>query len=226
MFRLMLVTDRRDTAQRDLVHVVRDAVEGGVDCVQVREKDLDDDALSRLVSRVIEAVRGRAAIVVNGRPAVSKALGVGVHLPEGDAMPDFLERATLRLQGSRLRGDVGAEALRVYTMGRTVWGRSVHSVVGAAFTAADGPDYLLLGTLYETASKPGLEGSGPALLREVVETVGTTPVLGIGGIDVSNAADVVRAGACGVAVRSALLRARDPARAAEALLEAMAAGDP
>ena len=204
MFRLMLVTDRNDTAGRDLVAIVRAAVEGGVDCVQVREKDLDDGVLTMLVERVLDAVARRAAVVVNGRPSVAGALGVGLHLAEGDPLP----------------GEGQAVERRLHPLGR-----SVHSVDGAVRVAGDRLDYLLLGTINATTSKPGLVGSGATLIRYVAEAVGPLPVMAIGGFDASNAGEAVLAGACGVAVRSALLRARDPARAAEGILRAMDEAD-
>ena len=191
----MLVTDRRDTDGRDLVTVVKAAVAGGVDAVQVREKDLSDDELLALVERVQGEVAGRGTVLVNGRPSVAVRLGVGLHLP----------------------GDARAPEGREWPL----WGRSVHSAREGLRRAREGPDYLLVGPVFPTDSKPGHLGGGLRLVEETVEAVAPCPVLGIGGIDAGNAAEVVRAGAAGVAVRGALLRAKDPEAAARSIRESL-----
>ena len=66
-----------------------------------------------------------------------------------------------------------------------------------------------------------MTGAGTDLVTRVVDVVGDLPVIGIGGIDATNAGEVLAAGARGVAVRSAILRADDPARAAEAIRKAL-----
>lgn len=193
--RLMLVTDRRAVGRRDLAQTVVAAVAGDVDAVQVREKDLPDDELTSLVERVREAVQGRAAVLVNGRPRVATALGAGLHLP----------------------ADAPSPAEGVWPL----WGRSVHSPEEAARHAEESPDYLLVGPVYPTDSKPGHPGGGLSLVESTARAAAPVPVLAIGGIDATNAGAVVAAGAVGVAVRGAVLAASDPERAARSILEAM-----
>ena len=195
--RLMLVTDRGATGGRSLVEVVSAAVDGGADAVQVREKDLADGDLRELVTRVKEAVAGRALVLVNGRSSIAVETGVGLHLPAGAPAP-----------------------LRQFP----VWGRSVHSPGEAARRAEEGPGYLLVGHVFETESKPGLAGRGPVLVRGTAAAAGRVPVLAIGGIDESNAGDVIDAGAAGVAVRGAILHAREPGEAARSIREAVDRG--
>ena len=110
--RLMLVTDRHAVGSRDLVQIVGAAVAGGVDAVQVREKDLADGELTALTGLVQRAVRARAAVLVNGRPEVAKSLGAGLHLPEDARVP--VERDW------------------------PIWGRSVHSPEEALRLAEEG----------------------------------------------------------------------------------------
>lgn len=196
--RLMLVTDRRDTDGRDLVAVVEAAVAGGVDTVQVREKDLADDELLALTESVQVAVAGRAKVLVNGRPSVARRLGVGLHLP----------------------GDRPAPTDR----GWLLWGRSIHSAGEGLCRAREGPDYLLVGPVFPTDSKPGHPGGGLSLVKETVDAAAPCPVLGIGGIDAGNAGAVIEAGAVGVAVRGALLRARDPEGVARSIVGSLSAG--
>ena len=193
--RLMLVTDRHAVGSRDLARIVGAAVAGGVDAVQVREKDLPDDELTALVERVRGAVDGRAAVLVNGRAAVAERLGAGLHLP----------------------GDAPTPTGR----GWPLWGRSVHSPEEARRRAEEAPDYLLIGPVYPTDSKPGHPGGGLDVVEATARAVAPIPVLAIGGIDATNAQAAVDAGAAGVAVRGAILAAADPERAARSILEAM-----
>ena len=116
----MLVTDRRLVPAGALPQIVAAAVRGGVDVVQVREKDLDDDALLALTQEIVaavDAVHGvgavgaKARIVVNGRPAVARAAGAGLHLPEADPAPSAAERRRLTSFGPsaiRVRSSAGA----------------------------------------------------------------------------------------------------------------------
>ena len=194
--RLMLVTDRRTVGRRDLMQIAGAAVAGGVDAVQVREKDLPDDELTALAKQVQRAIEGRAAVLVNGRPAVAKLLGAGLHLP----------------------GDAPAPAQRDWPL----WGRSVHSTEEALRRAEEAPDYLLVGPVYPTDSKPGHPGGGLSLVEATARAVAPIPVLAIGGIEAINAGAVIAAGAAGVAVRGAILDASDPERTARAIHSATA----
>src|SRR5579885_1956993 len=198
---LMLVTDRslaRDTA--DLLRQVAAAIEGGVNMVQVREKDLPDAELLALTRRIVAIAAGRAFVAVNGRVRVALAAGAdGVHAGEGLALTRELKR--------KLRD-------------RLLIGRSVHDLAGATAAAHDGAGYLVLGTIFPSRSHPGGETGGLARVREVTAAV-ALPVIAIGGITAANAAGLMRAGAAGVAVISAVLGRPDPRAAAAALWQAM-----
>ena len=99
-------------------------------------------------------------------------------------------------------------------------GRSVHSAEAARRAEAEGADYLVAGPVYETRSHPGVEPAGLALIGKIAPAV-RVPVLAIGGITTERVAEVVRAGASGVAVISAVLAQREPRAAAEALRRAL-----
>lgn len=192
---LMLVTDRRLAGAEDaLVRAVDEAVTGGVDVVQLREKDLDHDRLQALAERLRDVTRGRALLIVNSATDVATDVGAdGVHLPE-DA-PGV---------------DTGL-----------IVGRSVHSVEAAERAAQEGVDYVIAGPLFETRSHEGAPAAGVELVRNICEAV-AVPVLGIGGVDYQRAAAVMRAGAAGVAVISAILASPDPRDAAACLSDAVA----
>ncbi|HLB29217.1 MAG TPA: thiamine phosphate synthase [Dehalococcoidia bacterium] len=206
---LMLVTDRRACKGRSLVNLVAAAVAGGVDAVQLREKDLPSGELWELAHKLRTVTRKRAILLINDRLDVALAVGAdGVHLPE-DGLPEVAAR---KLGGPDL-----------------LIGRSVHSVERARQAAQGGADYLVVGPIFPTASHPGIAPAGPDLLTEIRQAVsvgahGDAPLLlAIGGISRDNVAQVVAAGARGCAVISAILGAPDPRRAARELKGAMLA---
>ncbi|HEX9017233.1 MAG TPA: thiamine phosphate synthase, partial [Chloroflexota bacterium] len=181
--------------------MVAEAVGAGVSLVQLREKDLSARELVELGTRLLRPVRAaEAALVVNDRIDVALALGAeGVHLGAG-SIPVA--------QARRLIGESGFV------------GMSVHSLDEAVRAERDGADYLVLGTIFDSRSHPGVHGAGPDLVRRVTSAV-RIPVLAIGGITASNAGSVMEVGASGVAVITAIQSAPDVARATRALLEAI-----
>ena len=196
---LMLITDRARLRGRSMEEVASRAVEGGVNVVQLREKDLPTGDLYDLAATLHAVLRGRALLLINDRLDIALTVGAdGVHLAEHS------------LPGSKVR-DVAGEACIV--------GRAVHSLEAAVTAEADGADYVLVGTIYETDSKPDVEPAGLALVTAVREAVGI-PVIAVGGIDATHAADVIAAGADGIAVIGAIMDARDPDNAARKLRSA------
>lgn len=180
---LCMITDRRrlgPDADDRLVRRIAAAARAGVHLVQIRERDLDVGPLLRLVVRCVQAVAGTGTrVLVNDRLDVALAGGAhGVHL-RGDAFP-----------ASRARG--------VAPPGFLI-GRSVHTVSEVSAVASDGgADYLIFGTVFQTAAKPGREPAGAAALARIVR--GTPlPVLAVGGVTKETARAVAQAGAAGVA---------------------------
>lgn len=199
---LALVTDRRLGHGDTLPERVAAAVAGGVDLVQLREKDLPGGPLLELAAAIQERIGNRALLLVNERGDVAAALpAAGVQLGEA-ALPVAAARRLL-----------GADALI---------GRSVHSLEGAKAAAAAGADFLVAGTMYASRSHPGEPPAGPALIRQIAAVV-NAPVIGIGGITAANAGAVMQAGAAGVAVITGILADPDPERAAAQLKAAMRA---
>jgi len=196
----MLVTDRRRTRHRDLVRLVAEAVRGGVGIVQVREKDLPDDALRELVQRLRDALPEQTTMLVNGSYRVARTCGIGLHLPAAAELP--------------WGGQPAPEGL--------LFGRSAHDEDEALRARAEQAAYAVLGTIFETPSKPGLRGQGVEFVRRVAERVAPLPVFAIGGVSVSRIPQLLHAGAHGVAVCGELLSANDPRRVAEAMTLALA----
>ena len=178
-----MITDRARLGagwEDALVARVAAAARDGVDLVQVRERDLDARALTRVVERCVAAVaRTRTRVLVNDRVDVALAAGAhGIHL-RGDSMP--------------------APRVRTLTSPGFVIGRSVHSRDEAVRAEADGDlDYLVFGTVFATASKRGVASAGLAALADVARAT-RLPVLAVGGVTVARIPRVVEAGAAGFA---------------------------
>jgi len=195
--RLMLVTDRRETEGRDLVDVVEAAVAGGVGLVQLREHDLPETETADLLRRLLARLEGTSArLLLNGHPDLARALRVGLHLPAAAPRP--------------------AEPPPLY-------GRAVHDEGEAGRALAERVSYVVVGPVFPTGSKPGHPGAGAETLARLVTAVAPTPVYAIGGLTPERVVSVLAAGAHGVAVRSAILSARDPRRAARAFADALSA---
>jgi thiamine-phosphate pyrophosphorylase len=173
---ICLVTDRR---RRSPVEQAREAAEARVDIIHIRERDLEARELRALVEAVVGATRGSTTrVVVNDRIDVALAAGAdGVHL----------------------RGDsILAARARLLAPPGFLIGSSVRTAADAV-AAAGASDYLVAGTVFPTASKPGLTTLlGLEGLSAIAGAV-TVPVLAIGGVSVARAADLLATGAQGVA---------------------------
>jgi thiamine-phosphate pyrophosphorylase len=179
-----------------LVSRVAAAVRGGVNMLQLREKEMPGGDLLELALRLKEVTQERALLFVNERVDVALACGAdGVHLGE---------RALPVAAAERLSG------------GELLIGRSVHSLERATEAAEAGADMLMAGTIFVTSSHPGTRPAGVELIQEVASQV-SLPLIGIGGIEADNAAQVMEAGATGVAVVRSVLAAPDPEKAAHAI---------
>ncbi len=200
------MTDRGAT-RGPLAKAVEAAVAGGVDWVQIRERDLQGAALLALAEELAVAARagagsrgGDVKLLVNRRVDVALALpAAGVHLGF-DGMPARAARELL-----------GPEA---------ILGVATHSAAEALAAGRLGLDYAHLAPVFAPRSKPS--GRPPLGLLAVREASrGSLPVLAQGGIDASNAGELVAAGAAGAAVTGAILGADDPGRAAAELRSAL-----
>jgi len=174
------------------VELVAAAVDLGVPIVQLREKEASEGELTKLASRLAAIARGsRTLFVVNDRPRVALLSGAdGVHVG---------------------REDVSAESARRTLGDDLVVGVSGNTPEEADEALAAGADYLGVGPIFPTTTKPdarspiGLDG-----LRRVVEARPELPTVAVGGIDLNRAPSVVAAGAKYVAVVSAVCHAPDP----------------
>ncbi len=197
-YTLYLVTDRGLSRGRSTAEIVEAAVNGGATCVQLREKD----CTTREFVEQARAIRDRlqalnTPLIINDRLDVALAVKAdGVHLGQSD-MPLELARAIV------------ADTMLI--------GISAESIRDAVEAEKGGADYLGVSPIYATPTKTdtapplGLEG-----LRQIRAAV-NLPLIGIGGLSHDNAGDVIRNGAEGVAVVTAIVAADDPEQAARSL---------
>jgi thiamine-phosphate pyrophosphorylase len=200
-YSVYLVTAASHSAGRSTPDIVGAAIEGGVDVVQLRDKDTSvRERLS--TGREIRELTHEAGVplIVNDRIDLARAIGAdGVHLGDDD-LPIEIARDLL-----------GEDA---------IVGRSVSFVDDARAAADAGADYLGVGAVYATGSKDDIDDEeyeiGPERIVAIADAV-SIPVVGIGGIDAHNAGPVIEAGADGVAVITAITTADDPEAATRTL---------
>jgi len=184
----------------DIEKLVTEAVAGGVTMVQLRDRDLPAGELLELARTLKRVTRGKALLVINDRADIVQGIEAdGLQLPEA-GLPTRMARNL-----------VGRYA---------VVGRSVHDADSARRASEEGAEFVVAGTIYKSTSKPETKPQGTGVIAEITKD-SSLPVLAIGGITVENVADVVKAGAAGVAVISAISKAEDPKAAAEALTAAL-----
>jgi len=198
--RIMVLTDPRPACGRPLPEVVAECLEAGATTIQLRDKGATGAALLCQAKQLLRLTRAAGALlIVNDRLDVALACEAdGVHLG-----PD----------------DIPVAAARRLAPPGFLIGRSSDDPDAARGLALAGADYLGVGAVYPTSSKPGLETEaiGPDRVHAVLTAAGV-PGVGIGGITPSNARHVLAAGA-GIAVLSAVMGRATPAAVVRHLAE-------
>ncbi|MGH9407374.1 MAG: thiamine phosphate synthase [Terriglobia bacterium] len=180
LFRLCYITDGEVLSERSLDSVLAQAIDAGIDLIQLREKQMEVRALLGVASRALERAKGtNSRIVINDRVDAALALGAaGVHL------------------GSH---SLPALAVRAIAPPGFLVGVSCHSLEEAQTAELAGADYILFGPVYETPSKLAY---GPPLGVERLAAAAArvkTPVLALGGITLERVKPCLAAGAAGIA---------------------------
>jgi thiamine-phosphate pyrophosphorylase len=202
---LLVVTDRHQ-ARLPLADVARAALAAGCRWISMREKDLSEEDQIALASTLLPIARRHGAcLTVHGDAALARACGSdGVHLSAGG-------------DPAAARKMLGREKLI---------GVSLHTVTEAEAIDPGIVDYAIAGPAFETASKPGY---GPEIGRKGLAEIAraaTVPVLAIGGLNATRAAEVLAAGPVGIAVMGSIMRAVEPGREVKALLAIVAGVHP
>ncbi len=212
--RLYMVCDSAPGG-RELTGVLCAAIAGGVDAVQLRDKRLSDEELTEVV-RTAHTICEREGVllIVNDRPRVALAAGAdGVHVGQEDTPV------------AQVRELVGPDVLIGLSTHAAAEVDAATAGFGAAAETKRGganADYIGVGPVYATPTKPGRPAVGLELVRYAAEHA-RLPFFAIGGVDAGNVETVVEAGARRVAVVRAIADAADPAQAARTLRGALGA---
>jgi thiamine-phosphate pyrophosphorylase len=196
---LCYVVSKAAVKDGDVEKAVSEAIAGGATMVRISGDGQTAGELLELARTVHGVTKGKALLVVDDRVDVAVAVDAdGVELPDSG------------LPTRHAREQIGKYA---------VVGRSVYDAEKALAATHEGADYVTVGPIYRGASKSD-KPAGVALLKEVSKD-SNLPMLAAGGITADKVAEVIKAGAAGIAVSAALSEADDPKAAAEALAQAM-----
>lgn len=197
---LCFVASTSTVKDGDVEKAVAEAVSGGATMVMLREPGMAARELEALARRLKNVTRGKALLVIHDRVDVAQAMEAdGVQLPEDG------------LTTRAARGLIGKY---------TVLGRSADDHGAALEATREGAEWVLAGPIYKSASQPNEKPTGAKLISDIVED-SAMPVIAIGGITVDKVDEVVKAGAAGVAVLSAIAGADDPKAATEEVVKAL-----
>jgi thiamine-phosphate pyrophosphorylase len=196
-YSLYLVTDRTVLGDRDLVQSIEQAIQGGVSLVQLREKSVSTREFFQLAIKVKElSARCRIPLIINDRLDIALAVDAdGLHVGQDD-LPLFKARELL-----------GAHK---------IIGVSAGTIEEALLAQRQGADYIGVGAVFSTATKPDASEVSLEQLEQIKKSV-TIPVVAIGGINETNLKQVLTAGIDGVSVVSAILAKPDILEAAKQL---------
>jgi thiamine-phosphate pyrophosphorylase len=191
----VLITE--SICKRPWREVAEQAILGGADCLQLREKNLESgELLARARDFVAICKDGGAIGIVNDRPDIALLAGAdGVHMGQADLPP----RDVRKLIGNR-----------------KILGVSTHNLDQAKQAVLDGADYIGVGPFFRSETKTRDFVAGPDIARQVAEHV-SLPAVAIAGINEQNVDEVLASGIKAVAVTAAVCAADDPRRAAENL---------
>jgi thiamine-phosphate pyrophosphorylase len=202
------ILDTGYLAARNLETVAKAMLEGGVEILQLRAKDYDEEDIQTLAEALVPiAEKAGVPFIINDFPEIVPAVGAhGAHVGQDDRpIADARWRA-----GRALAGEVPPVLI----------GKSTHSLEQAVAAQAEGADYIGFGPLFATPTKPGRPAIGLQDIVRVHELV-TIPIFCIGGIKLENLPEIIAAGARRVVIVSGILQAPDIVKychAARALL--------
>lgn len=186
---LYAVTDRAWTGKQSLYEQVESALKGGVTCVQLREKELDEETFLKEAVEISELCkRYGVPFFINDNVEIAiKCHADGIHVGQED------------MEASRVRQRVGEEMMI---------GVSVHSVEEALEAVKNGADCLGVGSMFATSTKKDVSVLPKEVLRDICHAV-DIPVVAIGGIGKSNISELAGTGMDGVALVSAIFSSED-----------------
>ena len=186
---LYAVTDRSWVKEQTFYEQVESALKGGVTCVQLREKDLSEEAFleEALAIRALCHDYGVPFLINDNVELAIKCGADGVHVGQKD------------MEAGHVRSLVGDEMMI---------GVSAQTVEQAVRAQEAGADYLGVGAVFSTSTKSDAKAVSHETLRKICESV-SIPVVAIGGINRNNMMELSGSGVCGVALVSAIFAGKD-----------------
>ena len=186
---LYAVTDRAWVGRQSLYEQVESALKGGATCVQLREKELDDEMFLTEAMELADLCRRyNVPFFINDNVDIAiKCQADGIHVGQED------------MQAAQVRQKVGEDM---------IIGVSVHSVEEALEAVKNGADCLGVGAVFSTSTKTDVDVLPKEVLRDICAAV-DIPVVAIGGINKTNIKDLSGTGVDGVALVSAIFAAED-----------------
>mgnify|MGYP002510012594 FL=1 len=198
MMLLYAVTDRAWTEKMSLYEQVEAALKNGVTCVQLREKDLDEEAFLQEAIEIRKLCKEyQVPFIINDNVEIAVKCGAdGIHVGQEDMV------------ASDVRNRVGDDM---------IIGVSAHTVEEAVEAVKNGADYLGLGAVFSTSTKLDVDNMSAETLKAICGSV-DVPTVAIGGISKKSILQLTGSGVDGAAVVSAIFAAEDPGKAAADLL--------
>ncbi len=185
---LYIILDQQ-YATRDIISIAQDAIDAGVDVIQYREKGLPKKDALNIAEKLRKLTAGTGIpFIINDDPALALAVDAdGVHLGQDDIPPHVARRI------------LGEDK---------IIGLSTHSYQEAIEAGSSGINYIGFGPIFQSGTKMVAAPHGPEAITRVRNAI-TIPLIAIGGINEENITDVIRCGADGAAVISAILSSSD-----------------
>lgn len=185
--------------------VCKEAIAGGADVLQLREKGLNDRELLARAKKLRALTTEQGVLLfINDRADIARLVGAdGVHVGRDDLSV---------VQARRIAGP------------SVLVGTSTHSIEEAETALGEEPDYIAVGPMFASATKPEIDVRGPALLAKV-RAMTQRPIVAIGGIAGATVAELATISNIQVAVCQAVIGARDVTTATRALKEALVSGE-
>ncbi len=200
-WKVYVIADRQAAGNRSLQDLVKSAIFGGANVIQLRDKNSSDREMVKDAINLLKITRAsQVPLIINDRIDVAAEVQAeGVHLGQEDGNYIFARKALGR---------------------NAIIGRSTHSPEQALKAQNDGFDYIGVGPVFTTPTKPSYTAVGLDLVRFATSNI-QIPFVAIGGIDEKNALEIKSAGARTVAVVRAVMSANDPKLATENLCKIM-----
>ena len=191
----VLVTEQY--CQLPILETCQAVLDGGADCIQLREKDKSDADIAALSTQIAHLCRQAGVVFL---------------------MNDRIDLAVLsRADGVHLgQDDLSIAQARSLLPAHMIVGKSTHTIDEARAALAQHPDYIAFGSVFNSPTKPDVPCSGAARLSQAAKSA-DCPVIAIGGINPENAPQTIAAGAAGIAVCQAAIAVRDPESACRRL---------